>query len=123
MASAHPPSHDPLPGMLDYLRRALRAFHRNPAMAALMRQMMTSAVPEARATIDEMNRTNTELFNRLLEGVAPERIPNVSFGINAALANAVSAMLVGALSLDEAISRVEWVARILIDGDPARPAN
>ena len=43
---------DPLPGVLDYLRRALRAFHRNPEMTALMFQTATSADPEAKATID-----------------------------------------------------------------------
>ena len=120
MASARPPVQDPLPGMLDYLRRAQRAFNRNPAMAALMHQMMTSTVPEARVTIDEMNRTNIDMFNRLLDGIAPEEIPNVSFGINAALASAVTAMLTGSLTLEESMSRVEWVARVLIDGHAAR---
>ena len=61
---------DPLPGILDYLRRAQRAFHRNPNMTALMFQTTTSTDSEARATIDQMNRTNTEMFNRLLEGIA-----------------------------------------------------
>lgn len=120
MASARPPVQDPLPGMLDYLRRAQRAFNRNPEMAGLMHQMMTSTVPEARVTIDEMNRTNIDLFNRLLDGIAPEEIPNVSFGINAALASAVTAMLTGSLTLEESMSRVEWVARVLIDGHAAR---
>lgn len=121
MAAARPPEQDPLPGMLEYLRRALRAFHRNPEMTALMHQMMISTVPEARATIDEMNRTNTDMFNRLLDGVAPEDIPNVSFGINAALANAITGMLTKSLTLDEALSRVEWVARALIGGTTMRP--
>lgn len=116
MASARPPDQDPLSGMLDYLRRALRAFHRNPEMTALMHQMMISTVPEARATIDEMNRTNIDMFNRLLDGVAPEDIPNVSFGINAALASAVAGMLTKNLTFDESLSRVEWVARVLIQG-------
>ena len=108
---------DPLTGMLDYLRRALRAFHRNPEMTALMQQMMTSTIPEARATLDEMNRTNIEMFERLLDGVDPDEVPNVSFGINAALASAVSAMLVGSLTFEEATARVEWVARSLIQGN------
>jgi len=62
----------PLPGILDYLQRAQRAFHRNPNMTALMLQAMTSADPEAKAAIDHMNRTNVEMFNRLLEGVAED---------------------------------------------------
>ena len=109
-----PGNGDPLPAMLDYLRRALRAFHRNPNMTALMLQAMTSADPEAKAAMDHMNRTNVEMFDRLLEGIAEAEIPNVSFGLNAALSNALAAVLTGMLTLDESLDRVEWVARTLI---------
>lgn len=110
----------PLPGILDYLRRAQRAFHRNPRMTALMLQAMTSTAPEAKTAIDHMGRTNVEMFDRLLEGIAQERIPDVSFGINAALTSALTAVLTGALTLDEALSRVEWVARTLIGATTQR---
>jgi AcrR family transcriptional regulator len=106
--------HDPLPGILDYLRRAQRAFHRNPRMTALMFQTTTSTDPEARAAIDQMNRTNTEMFNRLLEGVAPEDIPNITFGLNATLSSSLAGVLTGMMTLDESLSRVEWVARTLL---------
>jgi TetR/AcrR family transcriptional regulator, cholesterol catabolism regulator len=106
--------HDPLPGILDYLRRAQRAFHRNPRMTALMFQITTSTDPEARAAIDQMNRTNTEMFNRLLEGVAPEDIPNITFGLNAALSSSLAGVLTAMMTLDESLSRVEWVARVLL---------
>jgi TetR/AcrR family transcriptional regulator, cholesterol catabolism regulator len=105
---------DPLPGILDYLRRAQRAFHRNPHMTALMFQTTTSIDPEARAAIDQMNRTNTEMFNRLLEGVAPEDIPNITFGLNAALSSSLAGVLTGKMTLDESLSHVEWVARVLL---------
>jgi AcrR family transcriptional regulator len=109
-----PGNGDPLPAMLDYLRRAQLAFHRNPNMTALMLQAMTSADPEAKAAMDHMNRTNVEMFDRLLEGIAEAEIPNVSFGLNAALSNALAAVLTGMLTLDESLDRVEWVARTLI---------
>jgi AcrR family transcriptional regulator len=105
---------DPLPGILDYLRRAQRAFHRNPRMTALMFQTTTSTDPEARAAIDQMNRTNAEMFNRLLEGVAPEDIPNITFGLNATLSSSLAGVLTGMMTLDESLSRVEWVARTLL---------
>jgi AcrR family transcriptional regulator len=105
---------DPLPGILDYLRRAQRAFHRNPNMTTLMFQTTTSTDSEARATIDQMNRTNTEMFNRLLEGVAAEDVPNITFGLNAALSSSVGAVLTGMMTLEESLSRVEWVARTLL---------
>jgi len=111
----------PLPGILDYLQRAQRAFHRNPNMTALMLQAMTSADPEAKAAIDHMNRTNVEMFNRLLEGVAEDDIPNVSFGINGALSNALAGVLAGMLTLDESLDRVEWIARTLIGATTPRP--
>jgi TetR/AcrR family transcriptional regulator, cholesterol catabolism regulator len=111
---------DPLPGVLDYLQRAQRAFHRNPEMTVLMLQMSRSADPEAKAAIQQMNRTNTELFNSLLEGIAPEDIPNITFGLNAALSNALAGVLTGMMTSEESLRRVEWVARALL-GDPRRP--
>ena len=68
LAARGPADKDPLPGILDYLRRAQRAFHRHPEMTALMLQTMASTDPEARAAMDHMNRTNVEVFDRLLEG-------------------------------------------------------
>jgi TetR/AcrR family transcriptional regulator, cholesterol catabolism regulator len=121
LAARSPTDAGPLPGMLDYLQRAQRAFHRNPNMTALMLQAMTSADPEAKAAIDHMNRTNVEMFNRLLEGVAEDEIPNVSFGLNAALSNALTGVLAGMLTLDESLDRVEWVARTLIGATTSRP--
>ena len=55
------------------------------------------------------------MFNRLLDGVAPEDIPNISFSIGAALSNALAGLLTGMMTLDESMSRVEWVARALLD--------
>jgi TetR/AcrR family transcriptional regulator, cholesterol catabolism regulator len=115
MAKGTPKAGGPLPGILDYLQRAQRAFHRNPEMTSLMVQTMTSTDPEAKAAIDHMSRTNVELFNRLLEGVATEDIAYVSFGINAALTSALTAVLAGMMTLDESLNRVEWVARRLLD--------
>jgi TetR/AcrR family transcriptional regulator, cholesterol catabolism regulator len=111
---------DPLPGILDYLRRAQRAFHRNPNMTALMFQTTTSTDPQARATIDQMNRTNSEMFNRLLEGVALEDVPNITFGLNAALSSSLAGVLAGMMTLEESVSRVEWVARVLLANSAMR---
>jgi TetR/AcrR family transcriptional regulator, cholesterol catabolism regulator len=123
LAPGGPPSEDPLPGILDYLRRAQRAFHRNPEMIALMLQMVTSTDREARLTIEHMNRTNVEMFSRLLNGIAAEDIPNISFGINAALTSALTGLLTDRLTLDETLSRVEWVARALVRGNAASRAR
>ncbi len=114
LAPGGPADEGPLSGVLDYLGRAQRAFHRNPRMTALMLQAMTSTDPEAKTAIDHMGRTNVEMFDRLLEGIPQQRVPDVSFGLNAALTSALTAVLTGAMTLDESLRRVEWVARTLI---------
>ena len=83
-------------------------------MTALMFQTTTSTDLQARATIDQMNRTNTEMFNRLLEGVSPEDVPNITFGLNAALSSSLAGVLAGMMTLEESLTRVEWLARVLL---------
>ena len=111
LAAGRAPQSDPLSGVLEYLRRAQRAFARNPEMTALMLQMMTSTDPDVRSAIDRMNKTNAEMFERLLQGVPAEDIPNLSFVLNAILTSAITALLAGSMSLDESQVRVEWAAR------------
>ena len=106
---------DPLSGVLTYLRRAQRAFSRNPEMTALMLQMMTSTDPDVSATIDRMNRSNADMFARLLHGLPPGDVPNLSFALNAILTSAITRMLNGRMSLDESQMRVEWAARALLE--------
>jgi len=113
-ARGHHAGQDPLPGIVDYLRRAQRAFHRNPNMTLLMLQTTTSTDPAAKSTIDQMNRTNTEMFNTLLEGIAAEYVPNVTFGLNAALSSSLTGVLAGMMTLEDSLTRVEWVARVLL---------
>jgi hypothetical protein len=90
-------------------------------MAALMFFLTTSTDLEAKATIDEMYRANVEMFDRLLNVIAPEDIPKVSFSINSAMTGALTGMLAGRLTLEEAVSHVEWVARVLLDEDRPYP--
>jgi hypothetical protein len=85
-------------------------------MTALMFTMMTSADPAAQATLDQMNRNNGDMFDRLLDGIPADQIRNVSFGLNAALSSALTGMLTGRLTLDEALDLVAWTARVLVTG-------
>ena len=107
--------HDPVSGVLTYLRRAQRAFSRNPEMTALMLQMMTSTDPDVCAAIDRMNHNDSQMYARLLHGFPPDDIPNLSFALNATLTSALTRMLNGRMSLDEAQARVEWAARALLE--------
>ena len=91
-------------------------------MTLLMLQTTTSTDPAAKATIDQMNRTNTEMLNALLEGIAAEDVPNITFGLNAALSSSLTGVLAGMMTLEDSLTRVEWVARVLLANvtSPAR---
>ena len=67
-------------------------------MTALMLQTMTSTDPEVQPAIEQMERNNREMFDRILNGVAPENFANVSFGLNAALSAALTGLLTGRLT-------------------------
>jgi AcrR family transcriptional regulator len=114
LAAGRSPHSDPLSGVLEYLRRALRAFARNPKMTALMLQMMTSTDPDVSAAIERMNATNAAMFDRLLQGFPAQDIPNLSFVLNAILTSAITGLLTGSMSLEECQERVEWTARAVL---------
>ena len=84
-------------------------------MTALMLQMMTSTDPDVCAAIDRMNHSDAQMYARLLHGFPPDDIPNLSFALNATLTSAITRMLNGRMSLDEAQPRVEWAARALLE--------
>ena len=72
--------------------------------------------------IEQMERNNREMFDRILNGVAPENFANVSFGLNAALSAALTGLLTGRLTLAQSLDHVEWVTRVLLGEAHARPA-
>ncbi len=100
--------------ILEYLRRAQRAFSRHPEMTALMLQMMTAKDVDVSATIDRMNRANAEMFELLLQGFPADVEPALNFALNALLTSAVTHLLVGGMSLEESQARVEWSAKALL---------
>lgn len=115
LAATRPTDLDSLSQVLEYLRRAVRAFHRNPQMATLMVQMLGSSDPDVLAIIEQqMARTNTELFNRLLADLPADDIPYVSFALDAALMSTVTWLVTGRTTLAASLERLEGVARILL---------
>jgi AcrR family transcriptional regulator len=116
-------SRDASPGDLvsAYLRRALRAFHRNPHMGALMVLMQTSADPDVVETLAEMGTRSTAVMEQMLDGLPPDAVPHVSRGLEAVLMNSVTSLVTGRATLDEALDRVQGVARLLLAG--AGPAG
>ncbi len=114
LAASRTTGKDPCGRTVEYLHRALRAFHRHPEMTMLMVQMVSSSDPDVLATIQRMHRTNAEMFRHLLDGCAPEHIPDLSYALNALLTSAVTWLLTGLIPLDETLKRVEWGARELL---------
>ncbi len=105
---------DPLPGILDYLRRAQRAFHRNPNMTALMFQTTTSTDPQARADRrpDESHkhRDVQPAAGRCCAGGYSEH----HLWTQRRLSSSLAGVLAGMMTLEESLSRVEWLARVLL---------
>jgi len=79
-----------------------------------MLQMVRSTDPDVGATLDRMNKANTEMFERLLQGFPAEDIPNLNFALNATLTSAITGVLIGRMTLEESQARVEWSARALL---------
>lgn len=100
--------------VVTYTRRALRAFHRNPEMAALMVRMWSSSDPDVQVIIEQMGRSNTTLFERLLDGLPAEDITYGMYALDAALMSSITWMVTGRATLDSAVDRVEGIARMLL---------
>ncbi|OIN81200.1 hypothetical protein BMG05_08965 [Mycobacterium malmoense] len=109
-----PPAEDPLSGILDYLRRFQHAFHVDLEMTALTVQLAISTEPGAKVAINQMLCTNAEILDRLVDVVAPEDLRHVAFGLSGALTGALIGLLTGRMTLEELVSHVEWVARVLL---------
>jgi AcrR family transcriptional regulator len=107
---------DPAALVSSYVRPALRAFSRNPQMAALMVQMQTSGDPDVVAALSRMGASSAAMMDRLLVSVPAEALPHVERGIDSVLMNSVTAMVTGRATLEEATARVEGVARLLLAG-------
>ncbi|WP_242657477.1 TetR family transcriptional regulator [Mycobacterium intracellulare] len=114
LAAGRPIEQTPLARVTEYVRRALRAFHRNPEMAALMVRMWSSSDPDVLAIIEQMGRSNSELFKRLMDGIAPDDITYAMFALDAALMSSVTWLVTGRSTLDSAVDRVEGIARMLL---------
>ncbi|BBZ51117.1 TetR/AcrR family transcriptional regulator [Mycobacterium heidelbergense] len=120
LGADEPPAQDQVSGILDYLWSSQHSAHANPEMTALTLQLTISTEPGAKVAIDQLLRTNAEIFNRLVDIVAPEDLPHLSFGLSGVLTGALIWLLTGRMTLEESLSHVEWVARVLLGGTQPR---
>jgi len=83
-------------------------------MTALMFQTTTSTDSEARATIDQMNRTNTEMFQQTPGRHCSGGYSEHHLRPQRRTEQLACRVLAGMMTLEESLSRVEWVARVLL---------
>jgi TetR/AcrR family transcriptional regulator, cholesterol catabolism regulator len=111
---------EPISRVADYLERSLKAFHRNPEMAALMVRTLTSCDPDVLAALKSMNEANAELFGQLLAGIAEADASYVTYALEATMVKAAAAMVTGQATLAESIDNAVGVAHTLL-GDSLSP--
>jgi TetR/AcrR family transcriptional regulator, cholesterol catabolism regulator len=116
------PGQEPISRVVDHLERSLKAFHRNPEMAALMVQTLTSRDPDVLAALKSMNEASTELFRQLLAGTREADAPCVTYALEATMVKAAAAMVTGQATLSESIDNAVGVAHALL-GDTPSPAD
>ena len=110
---------EPISRVVDYLERSLKAFHRNPEMAALMVQTLTSRDPDVLAAMKSMSEASTKLFRQLLAGSSEADALYVTYALEATTVKAAAAMVTGQATLAESIDNAVGVARALLGDNPS----
>jgi len=110
---------EPIARVVGHLERSLKAFHRNPEMAALMVRTLTSCDPDVLAALKSMNEASAELFGQLLAGVSAADASYVTYALEATMVKAAAAMVTGQATLAESIENAVGVARTLLGDTPS----
>jgi AcrR family transcriptional regulator len=118
MVTSDAAGQEPISRVVDHLERSLRAFHRNPEMAALMVQTLTSRDPDVLSALTSMNAASAELFRQLLAGTSEAAAPYVTYALEATMVKAAAAMVTGQASLAESIDNAVGVARAMLGDTP-----
>ena len=109
---------EPISRVVNYLERSFKAFHRNPEMAALMVQTLTSGDPDVQAALKAMSQASTDLFRQLLAGTSDADAPYVTYALEATTVKAAAEMVTGQATLAESIDNAVGVARALLGDNP-----
>jgi AcrR family transcriptional regulator len=101
--------------VLAYERKEIRGFARNPKIAELMVQVHVSSDPYARDALARMGSMSDQVMDRLLAGVAPERVEPIKNALGAVLMNGLTHWVTGRGTLPELTSQVESVTRLVLE--------
>jgi TetR/AcrR family transcriptional regulator, cholesterol catabolism regulator len=101
--------------VLSFTRKEIRGFARNPRIAELMVQVTLSSDPYAREAIARMGVSNDQVMEKLLEGVAPERVEPIKTALGAVLMNGLTYWVTGRITVADMTHQVESVTRLVLE--------
>jgi AcrR family transcriptional regulator len=107
--------------VLSYVRKEIRGFARNPRIAELMVQVHVSSDPYARDALARMSAIDNQVFEKLLEGVPPERAETIKYALGAVLISSLTGWVTGTTTLADMTHQIESVTRLVLEhaADPA----
>jgi TetR/AcrR family transcriptional regulator, cholesterol catabolism regulator len=101
--------------VLEFVRKEIRGFARNPKIAELMVQVHVSSDPYARDALTRMGAINDEVMAKLLAGVPPERAEPIKYALGAILMSGLTYWVTGRQTLSDLTAHVESVTRLVLE--------
>jgi len=101
--------------VLSYVRKEVRGFARNPKIAELMVQVHVSSDPYARDALARMGAISDQVMDKLLEGVAPERVEPIKYALGSVLITSLTYWVTGRGTLADMTRQVESVTLLVLE--------
>jgi AcrR family transcriptional regulator len=101
--------------VLSYVRKEVRGFARNPKIAELMVQVHVSSDPYALDALARMGAISDQVMEKLLEGVAPERVEPIKYALGSVLITSLTYWVTGRGTLADMTHQVESVTRLVLE--------
>src|SRR5882724_1890519 len=101
--------------VLSYVRKEVRGFARNPKIAELMVQVHVSSDPYARDALARMEAISDQVMDKLLEGVAPERVEPIKYALGSVLITSLTYWVTGRGTLADMTRQVESVTLLVLE--------
>lgn len=106
----------PVENVSSYLQRELHTLHRNPQMALLVSQMVSSNDPYVKKALERMSRTESRIFRELMPNLDPDLEQSVHVTLGALLAYAVNRMATRTADYKQAADDLARGARLVLEG-------
>jgi AcrR family transcriptional regulator len=101
--------------VLSYVRKEVRGFARNPKIAELMVQVHVSSDPYSRDALARMGAISDQVMDKLLEGVAPERVEPIKYALGSVLITSLTYWVTGRGTLADMTHQVESVTLLVLE--------